>query len=435
MKCGFFEKNITPPLGSIIPGGFAARYNEKVQEPLFVRAFVAENDETTLAIAVVDACGITKDITDAIRQRVATLTPILPENVMVMATHCHGGGPTLNWGEEVVTDPAYLDFLEKSAADSIAIAYENAAESRLTFGKEELFGVSFIRIYRMKDGSFKTNPSAAVGDEPVEPYTTIDPEVLVLGVWQNGAPVGAIVNFANHPAIVSISVTSSDYIYHLSQALKKEFGDDFITLFINGACGNINHINFFDSETRLPGRQKVVGEAIAEKAVSALRRGAPMKTEALGCSLGSTTAHFRKPSAEALLEAQAVMESYGDDLINQVPKAKGYQKVFFAMNALRAMADKRTQRELELQLMQIGDCYVAGTPTQIFTEFGKAIKEGIGAPTMVSAFANDYCGYVPIARMIGEKKVYEQKLCPTSALAPDTGDRVCEGIIALKANL
>ena len=109
-----------------------------------------------------------------------------------------------------------------------------------------------------------------------------------------------------------------------------------------------------------------------------------------------------------------------------------YQKVFFAWQAFRAMSDKQTQREMELQLFRIGDYYIAGTPTQIFTEFGKRIKKGIGTHCMVSAFANDYCGYVPMAQFIGEPNVYEAKLCPTSALAPEAGDLIVEGILSLK---
>ena len=33
MKCSFFELDITPPLGSIIPGDFAARYASEILDP------------------------------------------------------------------------------------------------------------------------------------------------------------------------------------------------------------------------------------------------------------------------------------------------------------------------------------------------------------------------------------------------------------------
>ncbi len=435
MKCGFYEFDITPALGSIIPGGFAARFSTEVQEPLYARAFVAETQEKALAVVVIDACGITQDITDRIRERVAKFTPILPENVLVMATHCHGGGPTLNWGEEVVTDPAYLDFLVNRAADAVTTAWQRAKESELVSGKEELYGVSFIRVYKMKDGSFKTNPSRKKPEDIVEPQTTIDPEVLVIGVKQEGKPVGAIVNFANHPAIVANTKISSDFVYSLSQEMKQEYGQEFVTLFVNGACGNVNHINPYDETTLLPGRQTVIGKEIAGKAIAALSNAQPMKEAVLQSASKTITVHFRKPDEKALAEAKEVFASYGDDLINHVPGTPKYRPVFFALQAFRIMADKRTERSMELQLFRLGDVYLAGTPTQMFTQFGKRIKEKMPGACLVSIFSNDYCGYVPTPELIGEKGVYEAQLCPTSALEPATGDKVVEGILSLVKDL
>lgn len=51
MEVGFFEKDITPHLGSIIPGGFAARYAAEVLDPLLVRAAVFKSGESSVAIA------------------------------------------------------------------------------------------------------------------------------------------------------------------------------------------------------------------------------------------------------------------------------------------------------------------------------------------------------------------------------------------------
>ena len=140
MKCGFYETDVTPKLGSIIPGGFAARYAENVQEPLFARSFTAETEEAALAIVVIDACGITADITLRIRERAAKLTPIPAENIMAMATHCHGGGPTLNWGEEVVTDPEYLKYVERNLKSYPVRLAKRKCRNALSKAKRRLLG-------------------------------------------------------------------------------------------------------------------------------------------------------------------------------------------------------------------------------------------------------------------------------------------------------
>ena len=100
LRCGFFESDITPPLGCIIPGSFCARFAESIQDPLYARAFVVRSGDIALAVASLDSCGITLDITNRIRHRVCNLIPLQPENVMIMATHAHGAGPTLTWGKK-----------------------------------------------------------------------------------------------------------------------------------------------------------------------------------------------------------------------------------------------------------------------------------------------------------------------------------------------
>lgn len=430
MKCGFYEMEITPALGSIIPGDFAARYANEILDPLFVRVFVARSGDSALAIASVDTVGITADITERIRTRVCSLIPMEPGSIMVMATHAHGGGPTLNWGEEVVRNEAYLQILVERTADSIVTAWEKAADAQLSVGTEELTNMSFIRVYRMKDGSLKTNPGFDNADKIDAPTTTIDPSVLVMAVRQGDVYTGAVINYANHPAIVASRQISGDYISALSAELKRIYGKQFVTVFINGACGNINHVNPFDCQTKLPGRHYVVGKAVADKVASAIAAAKPMADETLRTANGSLTVKFRKPTMEALTDAKKVFDDLGDDLVSSVPGSPNYISTFFALQAFKIQADKRTQLDMQLQVFRIGNCYIFGTPCQIFVQFGKKMKDGCDGHCFVSAFANDYCGYVPTPDCM-RPGVYEATLAPTSALESAAGDKLCDAMLAL----
>lgn len=430
MKYGFYEYDITPPIGSIIPGAFGARYADEILDKLYARAVVVNNGEKVLAIVVIDACGITLDITESIRNRVATLTPINPQDIMVMATHSHGGGPTLNWGEEVVTDENYLRTLAERASDAIYMAYRNCKESEAYIGSEDLFDISFIRVYEMMDGSLRTNPGFENADKILKPTAEIDPEVIVLAVKQNGNFVGAIVNFANHPATVATTQVTGDYISILAKELKKTYGEEFVTVFINGACGNINHINPFDESSIAPDRYEFVGKKIAESVVSVISKAKVMTNSSLASSSDFINARLRKPTPEQLLNAKEVMESFGDNLIDCLPKndTPNYTEFFFALQAFIISADKRTLREIFIQTFRIGDIFIAGTPAQLFVQFGKKIKASTNSYCMVSAFANDYIGYVPTPECMREG-VYEARLAPTSALAPESGDLIADKAI------
>ena len=429
MQCGFFELDITPPLGSIIPGDFRARYATSIQDPLFVRAAVFRNGSTGIAIASVDAVGITGDLTQRIRTRVCNGVPLVPEAIMVMATHAHGGGPTLNWGEEVVRNEAYLDMLVAKAADAIITAWSRAEDAALTLGRSLLEDMSFIRVYHMADGSLKTNPGMG-NPNILRPTTTIDPEVLVLAACCNGKYTGALVNYANHPAIVADTRISGDYISTLSARLKEIYGPQFVTVFINGACGNINHVNPLDPESVRPGRERIVGQQLAQRVSEAITAGQPMADEALRFFHDSAAVRFRKPSAQYLMEAKAHFDRLGDRLPDSIPGTPGYVDTFFALQAFLIQADKRTTRQLELQLFRIGSCYIFGTPCQIFVQYGKRMKAGCNGAAFVSAFANDYCGYVPTPECM-VPGVYEARLAPTSALEPAAGDILTDAMLRL----
>ena len=434
MKCGFYECDITPSLTSVIPGDFKARYSTEILDPLFVRAVVFESGKKTMAIAVIDACGITIDITERIRRSVFERTGIEPADIMVMATHCHGGGPILTWGEETVRDEAYIDFAVSKTSDAIFTAYTKMTDSELFIGQKELYGISYVRVYKMKNGELKTNPSYKAPENIECPTTEIDPEVLVLAVKQNGKFTGALINFATHPATVATTQITGDYISVLCRELKKVYGADFVTLFVNGACGNINHINPFDQNTLAKDRYITVGKAIAQVSYDAIQIAKPMKNDEIFSEKCNIPIRIRKPSAEHLLWAKGVFDSLGDRLYESKPGTKGYQDTFFAWQTFVIIADKNTIKQAELQLFKIGDCYIAGIPAQIFVQFGKAIKKAIGEYCFVSAFANDYLGYVPVKECM-KPGVYEARLCKTSCLEEDAGNKIVSGITDLKEKL
>lgn len=432
MKFGFYEIDITPPMGSIIPGSFGARFCDEILDKIYVRATVIQNEEKLLAIAVIDACGITMDITESIRKRAVSLMPIEAEDIMIMATHTHGGGPTLNWGEEIVTDSNYLRTLTERSADAIYMAWKKAQESEVLIGREEITDISFIRVFEMKDGSLKTNPGRKNRDNILRPTTTIDPELIVMAVKQGDSFAGAIVNFATHPATVFTNQISGDYISILSNEMKRIYGPEFVTVFINGACGNINHVNL-SLESQKPMETYVkVGKTIAEKSRDAISEAVVMTDNTLRSASTNAQVRLRKPTAEQLVRAKELFDSYGDSLIESTPRGTdpNYQDMFFALQTFIIMADKRTVRNAFVQVFRIGSCFVAGTPTQLFVQYGKKIKSGIGNLCMVSAFANDYLGYVPTPDSMKEG-VYEARLAPTSGLTEDTGDIITETAIAL----
>ena len=60
LKAGFYEKNITPPLGGHIPGFFLPRVADDVLADLYARAVVIDNGKEKVAMLALDMLGLDK---------------------------------------------------------------------------------------------------------------------------------------------------------------------------------------------------------------------------------------------------------------------------------------------------------------------------------------------------------------------------------------
>ena len=66
IEAGFYEREITPPLGSGLPGYFNIRRADDVKDRLFARAVILKNETESLAVVSVDGLMPMKEIVDSI---------------------------------------------------------------------------------------------------------------------------------------------------------------------------------------------------------------------------------------------------------------------------------------------------------------------------------------------------------------------------------
>ncbi len=93
MKVGFYEREITPPLGSFIPGYFHIRLGAGVKERLYVKAVAVENNDERFGIIILDACNHTDYLFEKVRERVAEFIQLPKTHLLIGATHSHTAVP------------------------------------------------------------------------------------------------------------------------------------------------------------------------------------------------------------------------------------------------------------------------------------------------------------------------------------------------------
>src|SRR5262249_20873637 len=172
------------------------------------------------------------------------------KNVMISATHSHTG-PVL-WdgspradvlGNDSLIAKDYIQALPGKIAAAVKKADAARKPAKVSFatGKEE--GLAFNGGFHMEDGSVGWNPGKK-NPKIIRPAGPTDPSVPVVFFEtdeKQPKPLATYVNFAMHLDTVGGLYYSADYPYTLAKSLSAAKGDEMVTLFTTGTCGDINH--------------------------------------------------------------------------------------------------------------------------------------------------------------------------------------------------
>ena len=91
LRVGTAQLDITPPVGMRLCGTFQERLSTGTHDPLFVRAIVFSQGETTFAIAGCDLAMISPAVASQARTVIASSCAIRAENVLIHGSETHNG--------------------------------------------------------------------------------------------------------------------------------------------------------------------------------------------------------------------------------------------------------------------------------------------------------------------------------------------------------
>ena len=221
LKAGSASTNITPPLGTRIPGGFRPRYAENVDDELFAKAVVIDNGTTRIAIVTCDLIAIPEKVADAAKARIADRCDIPPAHVMINATHTHTAVAIADL-LGVDEDTEYTEWVPLKIADAVELAVWRRKPARVGFASVDEERITFNRRWHMRDGTVRFNPGIEHPDL-VKPTGTIDPEVAMMFVeaTDDGTPIAAVANFSLHYIGTDNSnALSADYFGHFDRRMR-----------------------------------------------------------------------------------------------------------------------------------------------------------------------------------------------------------------------
>lgn len=326
----------TPPLGCVLNGYYRERYADRVIEPLYATSAAYSDGETTGVTISLDISEILQKDTDDIRARVAAHTGLPFEAVFVACIHTHTAPVISEIPGFFRRDEAYYAQFCAKICESAAPALADMREACAYSARAEAKGISFVRRFRMKDGTTATNPPWEQLGEIDSPIGTPDETVQLVKLCRDGAPDIAIVNFGTHPDVLGGTGICPDWPCYLRDTLeaalaKENDGMGVRVIFFNGAQGDVAHVDRMGGmQRRGVEHSRHMGRTIAGVVLPVYTYAGPIESERVFCRQRMAQAALNKRTAEQVTAAHAFNARYlaGEDIpvfrFNDIVLARRY---------------------------------------------------------------------------------------------------------------
>ena len=424
LKAGFARVDVTPSMGYPIEGYYHTRYADGVLDNLYVTAVAFDDGEKKAVVMSLDAIGMHQRWVDPIREMVAKKIGTETEGIYIACTHTHLG---LGFSR-LISDNEDGDFARKTyeivkdkICDAAILAVNDLKPAKLYYTRGVAEDVSFIRRFRMQDGTACTNP----GDNApfvVEPLDKVDDTVQHLIIKREGGYDIGIVNFQVHADVIGGSTLSADFPHFVRDTYEKIL-DNTRCMYLNGAEGDSNH-----TDIRLPNghimkksyeRARYMGRKIAMAAIADYEMAIPLDGTEIKFGQKNIMVKLNKGTdkeVEAALDMKKVYAEKGDQaaieyvgkkynlpLVGKNPWNKPAGDEFRRLNRIAALVNEPDEAEVHLTAVSVGDVVFAGLPGEPFTEVGRQIKEQSKfALTIPTCCSNGYEGYYPTEKAFSE---------------------------------
>ena len=239
-RIGAVRIDITPELPFVWASGQGAKPQqfESVHDPLYARAIVIDNGQTACAILSMDLVKVPK--ADDLIRRIAAATGIVPEHIVIAATHTHNEAlvsipPPMVPAAQAASyyeNPVVAAYYEKVAAgviQAVSQARQHLQPGRIGYGT----GKAYINV---NNGEF-----AGLRGGNGDPGGASDKTVTVLKFESlSGEPIAVFINYAVHNEAArseqTDSIISADIAGATSAYVEAHYSNKPVVLWTSGAA-------------------------------------------------------------------------------------------------------------------------------------------------------------------------------------------------------
>lgn len=407
LKAGFSRVDITPPLGVSINGYFIPRKAEKVLDALEINCIALSCGDKKVVLFSLDNLGIARRLILPMLQAISDATHLPLEAIFVHCTHTHTAGaitPLLESEENL----EYRDTVTAKMVEAAQKALDDLKPAKMGWAVGRAPKVAFVRRFRMKDGSVRTNPGTNHPDI-VSPIGEVDERVNLLRFDRESDSL-VLMNFGNHPDTVGGCSLSADWPGFARRSLEQALPGTKAIMF-NGAQGDVNHINVhpvggdgndltrdFDDVDRGYGHARHIGRVIAGAVLQVYDKVCYTDVEKLTFLQKNIEIPSNKPEEKDLPLARKYVQLHNQGKDSEIPYT-GMMLTTVVAEALRMLRLENgpVSFQIPLSAVAIGNVALIGIAGEPFTGIGRALKESphwdLVLPTCTT---NGYEGYFPM---------------------------------------
>jgi len=252
LKAGVGREDITSPVAV-------------KNDTLYVKALVLKDAGATAVIITVDAVAIEeigsikKTYLSTVREQLKKEFEVLPTNVMVNASHCHG---------------IVCEDVEEKTVKAVRTAMKNLVDVDIGNGvgfENRIMENRRVKLRNGKDADMRRAYSLPP-DAEVAGVGPVDPQIGILRLDQkNGKTLAVLYNFACHPIQgVPSGGNTADLTGFSSRVIEDCLGDGAMAFFIQGCGGDVNPVLYKD--VAYPPDAEPLGNMLGISTIRGLRK-------------------------------------------------------------------------------------------------------------------------------------------------------------------
>ena len=422
---GFARLEITPPMGVALGGSWEKRNAAGVLDPLYVNAIAFGDGEKSAVLLVADLLGMYGARGYEWPAKLEQALGLPKDSLILCHTHTHTG-------PVVGVDEMYDNWLMRRFQDAATLALEDRKPvTDVRWVQERAEGMTFVRRYKLSDGTVMTNPAGEYLNMIVGPAGHCDDTMRVIRILREEGKEIVIANFQSHPDNIGGCYVSADYpgaFRNRVEALRENTH----CVFIDGCEGQMVIGERGPGVVKTPSSHEkatTYGKKLADIAVSMMDK--TVSTGMTGLSFGQLAVSLKtKRDSSRVPESQRIIELYDSGRWEEVASTKK-QANYMSSEARKIVAlEKSGEDYRDTAVSAIAFCGLAlvGIPGEPFNEVGVQIRGNSKFPaTCCMCQANGSHGYYPTAEGY-DQGGYESYNTPyvkgTAELLADTADKL-----------